>query len=235
MVVLRGKLDFMPLKCHIMQQQPTDRPVMNELFMVEVVKDQLKIGQGSCLEIYLDGIGLCTAINFEVIGLGMVISFEVIGLCTVINFEVIGLCTVIDFKVIGLCTVIYSNEIGLCMVILSKVIGLCMVINFNEIGLRMEINFLIELYMVAMQYFLVFILIELYMVVMQCFLVFKIYFMKDVLTVECKGMELWVSHQCRHPGKLLEEVAVEKPNYLCCRMVHRLWSLETGFVFVGQS
>jgi hypothetical protein len=59
--------------------------------------------------------------------------------------------------------------------------------------------------------------------------------MKDVFTVERKGMELWVSHQCRHLGKLLEEVAVEKLSCLCCQMVHRLWSLEIGFVFVAQS
>jgi len=203
MLVLMEKLD---LRRKCLMQQPIVCPVMNELYMKEAVKVLLKFGLSSCLEIYLDLIGLsmCMADIMEVIGLSMCMAdiMEVIGLsmCMADFLEVIGLsrCLVVFLEVIGLsrCLVDFMVEIGLCMAIL-----------FN-VG---------ELYMVVMQFFLdfkiLYNMVELYVAMMLVFLDFK-NLTNMVFFMEHKGMELWVSHQCRHPGKLLEEVAVEKPNYL---------------------
>jgi hypothetical protein len=108
MVVLKGKLDLR-LKC--LMQQPIVCPVMNELYMVDVVMYQLKIGHGSCLEIYLDVVGLCRRVG----------DFLVVNwLCMVIHSKVIGQCMVIFSKVIGLCMMIYLLVIGLCMMIRDR-------------------------------------------------------------------------------------------------------------------
>ena len=206
MVVLQKKRNVMFLTCH-MQQLPIVRFMVIEPYLVEV-------------EMYLNKIGL---------GMVDVVKYQLtIGhsSCLEIYLDSVGLrnCMVIYINVIGHCMLIFLNAIGLCMLNFLYVIGLGMVIYLLTIGLCMA-NY---------------ILVELYMVMMQCFMVVEIYFMKVVLMVEFnmvefKGMDLWVLHQCQRLGKLLEEVAAEKLNYLCCRMVHRLWSLEIGFVFVGQS
>ena len=64
---------------------------------------------------------------------------------------------------------------------------------------------------------------------------FKILFNKGILFKEHKGKELWVLHQCQHHGNLLVEVVAESWSCQRCQMVPRLWNLEIGFVFVGQS
>ena len=159
------------------------------------------------------------------IGLGMVdvVKYQLtIGhsSCLEIYLDSVGLrnCMVIYINVIGHCMLNFLYVIGLGMEIYLNMIGLGFQIYLNVIGLRME-NYTLN---------------KLYMVQQRC-AIFMVFIKKVVLMVEFKGMDLWVSHQCRHLGKLLEEVAAEKLNYLCCRMVHRLWSLEIGFVFVGQS
>ena len=60
---------------------------------------------------------------------------------------------------------------------------------------------------------------------------YMVFFVTDVFMVE----ELWVLHQCRHHRKRLEVEVVEKLNCRRCRMAHRRWSLEIGFVFVVPS
>ena len=47
------------------------------------------------------------------------------------------------------------------------------------------------------------------------------------------GMNLWVSHQCRHRGSLLVEVAVERWNCHHFQMGPHHWNLEIGFVFAA--
>ena len=102
----------------------------------------------------------------------------------------------------------------------SSCIGHCMVLRLVKerfmIGRCMALFLVMELFKVGlcMARFLVMehFLIGLCMVVLRRSLGFKILFNKGILFKEHKGMELWVSHQCRHLGKLLEEVAVEKPN-----------------------
>jgi hypothetical protein len=74
---------------------------------------------------------------------------------------------------------------------------------------------------------------KLYMVQQRC-AIFMV-FIKKVLMVECKGMELWVLHQCQHHGNLVVEAVAESWSCRRCQMVPRLWSLEIGFVFVCQS
>ncbi|CAL1126203.1 unnamed protein product [Cladocopium goreaui] len=112
-----------------------------------------------------------------------------------------ALCLVMEHFKLGLCTARFLVKerfmIGRCM-------ALFLVMELFKVGLCMA-RFLV------MEHFL----IGLCMVVLRRSLGFKILFNKGILFKEHKGMELWVSHQCRHLGKLLEEVAVEKPNYLC--------------------
>ena len=106
---------------------------------------------------------------------------------------------------------IYLDMIGLCMALRLEIyldmIGLCMVVRLNNFMVFLEMNDS----MVALNY--------------------MVFFVTDVFMVE----ELWVLHQCRHHGKRLEVEVVEKLNCRRCRMAHRRWSLEIGFVFVVPS
>jgi len=211
MVVLRKKWNVMFLMCH-MQQLPIVRFVVIEPYLVEV-------------EMYLNKIGL---------GMVDVVKYQLtIGhsSCLEIYLDSVGLrnCMVIYINVIGHCMLVFLNAIGLCMLNILNKIGLGFQIYLNKIGLAFQI-YLNVIGLCTENY----ILDKIYVVQQRC-AIFMVFIKKVVLMVECKGMELWVSHLCRHLGKLLEEVAAEKLNYLYCRMVHRLWSLEIGFVFVGQS
>jgi hypothetical protein len=107
------------------------------------------------------------------------------------------------------------------------------------IGRCMALFLVMELFKVGpcMARFLVMehFLIGLCMVVPRRSLGFKILFNKGILFKEHKGKELWVLHQCQHHGNLLVEVVAESWSCQRCQMVPRLWNLEIGFVFVGQS
>ena len=158
------------------------------------------------------------------------------GVCCMVNmFMEIGLlCKVLQhcmaWRLVNL-----NLKLGLCMV-LGRVV--CLVKLLFMVGHCMALFLVMELFMVGhcMARFLVMehFLIGLCMVVLRS-LGFKILFNKGILFKERKGKELWVLHQCQHHGNLLVEVVAESWSCQRCQMVPRRWSLETGFVFVGQS
>jgi hypothetical protein len=186
-------------------------------------------------------------------GLSMMVFKAVIGLRRrmVIYVDKFGLRMVVY---VALCLVMLLYKVGLYVV-------LCMEKMLYYVALRLEVKELITvgpcialrleiyldmigLFMVALQNFMVFLVTNVFMVALHNFMVFlemndfmvvllnyMVFFVMDVF----KGMNLWVSHQCRHRGSLLVEVAVERWNCHHFQMGPHHWNLEIGFVFAALS
>jgi len=222
--------------------------------MLEVVKLHNKFGLSMMVFRAVIGLRRCMVIYVDKFGLGMVVY---VALCMVMLLYKVGLC--IARRLEMMLYVVLRLEMMLYVVLRLEMeelitIGPCMalrlVIYLDMIGLFMVAlqNFMVFLvtnvFMVALQNFMVFLEMNVFMVALRNFMVFLevsdfmvalLNYMVFVVMDVFNGMNLWVLHQCQHHGNLVVEAVAESWNCRCCRMVHRLWSLEIGFVFVGQS
>ncbi|CAL1135349.1 unnamed protein product [Cladocopium goreaui] len=183
---------------------------MEKIYVIcflEVVKMHNKVELRSPMMVFKVVIGLrrCLVMLLNKVGL-------FVALCMVKVLNKIGLCMARCLEMMLYVELRLEMEelimVGLCMALCLEIyldmVGLCMVVRLNNFMVFLEMNDS----MVALNY--------------------MVFFVTDVFMVE----ELWVLHQCRHHGKRLEVEVVEKLNCRRCRMAHRRWSLEIGFVFV---